>query len=81
MRLELFERAVLTQDLPGEGLCSGDVGVVVEHYAGDPDTPEGYELEFLSARGDTIAVVSVPATVVRPVHDRELLAVRTFGHD
>ena len=80
MSLELFERVVLTEDLPGEGLCAGDVGVVVEHYAANAKTPEGYELEFLSARGDTVAVVSVPATAVRPVRDREVLAVRTFGH-
>jgi len=79
MSLDLFERAVLTEDLPGEGLRAGDVGVVVEHYPADAETPEGYELEFLSARGDTVAVVSVPATAVRPVRDRELLAVRTFG--
>jgi hypothetical protein len=36
--------------------------------------------EFLSARGDTIAVVSVPASVVRGVRDREILAVRALQH-
>lgn len=79
MSLELFERAVLTEDIPSESLRAGDVGVVVEHYPADTETPEGYELEFLSARGDTVVVVSVPATAVRPVGERELLAVRSFG--
>ena len=77
MSLELLERAVLTVDLPKEGLCAGDIGVVVEHYSANGDTPEGYELEFLPARGDTIAVVSVSTSAVRGVGDREILAVRT----
>jgi hypothetical protein len=80
MSLELLERAVLTVDLPKEGLRAGDIGVVVEHYSANGDTPEGYELEFLSARGDTIAVVSVPASAVRGVREREILAVRALPH-
>jgi hypothetical protein len=80
MSLKLLERAVLTEDLPEAGLCAGDIGVVVEHYSANGETPEGYELEFLSAGGDTIAVVSVPASAVRGVRDREVLAVRELGH-
>ena len=79
MSLKLLERAVLTEDLPGDGLCAGDLGVVVEHYDANGETPEGYELEFVSAKGDTIAVVSVPSSAVRGVRDREILAVRELG--
>ncbi len=32
MTLKSFQRAVLTRDLPEEGLLAGDVGVIVEHY-------------------------------------------------
>jgi hypothetical protein len=76
MSLKLLERAVLTEDLPDEGLRAGDPGV---HYSARGETPEGYELEFLSARGDTIAVVSVPSSAVREVRGREVLAVRELG--
>ena len=78
MSLELYGRAVLVEDIPGEGLCAGDVGVVVEHYDAREGAPEGYELEFFSARGDTVAVVSVPATAVRAADSHEVLAVRRF---
>ena len=71
-----FRRVVLTTDLPEEGLRAGDVGVVVEHYAGRQDVPEGYELEFFSGTGETVAVVSVPATSVREATDHEVLSVR-----
>ena len=78
MSLELYGRAVLIENLAGEGLRAGDVGVVVEHYEARGETPEGYELEFFSARGETVAVVSVPATAVRAADSHELLTVRTF---
>jgi hypothetical protein len=51
---------------------------VVEHYEARGEIPEGYELEFFSARGETVAAVSVPATAVRAADSHELLTVRRF---
>lgn len=79
MSFSLFERVVLSEDLPTDGLKAGDVGVVVEHYPPGPGVPEGYEIEIFSASGDTIAVVSVPATGVRRATDREVLSVRELA--
>ncbi len=79
MRLALFERAVLTEDLPQESLKAGDVGVVVEYYPAREGVSEGYELEFFSANGKTIAVVSVPAKSVRQATEREVLSVRELA--
>jgi hypothetical protein len=77
MTFVLFQRVVLTRDLPKEGLLAGDVGVVVEHYPARGNTPEGYELEFFTATGQTVAVVSVPADQVREASDHEVLSVRS----
>ena len=55
------------------------LGVVVEHFPPGPGVPEGYEIEIFSASGDTIAVVSVPATGVRRATDREVLSVRELA--
>ena len=74
--LALFERVVLTRDLPDEGLRAGDVGVIVEHYPATAKVPEGYELEVFAASGKTLAVVSVPATFVRRATERDILTVR-----
>jgi Domain of unknown function (DUF4926) len=76
MTLALFQRAVLTQDVPKEGLRAGDVGVIVEHYAARADVPEGYELEVLAASGQTITLVSVPDGAVREATEHEVLSVR-----
>ncbi len=70
-----YKRVVLTQELPKEGLRRGDVGVVVEHYAVD-DAPRGYELEVFAANGQTVGVVSVPASGVRQPTEHEVLCVR-----
>ena len=74
--LALFERVVLTRDLPEEGLRAGDVGVIVEHYLSTAGVPEGYEFEVFAASGKTLAVVSVPATFVRRATEHDILTVR-----
>ena len=79
MTFARFERVVLTEDMPADGLRAGDVGVIVEHYPARLDVPEGYELEVFSASGDTIAVVSVPAARVRKATDRDVLSVREIA--
>jgi hypothetical protein len=71
MNFDLFERVVLRRDLPDEDLRSGDVGVVVELY-GD----EGLEVEFMSASGDTQAVVTLDVGDVRRASADDMLAVR-----
>lgn len=76
MTLALFQRVVLTQDIPAEGLIAGDIGVIVEHYASSGDIPEGYELEFFTASGQTAAVVSVPAAAVREAQPDKILSAR-----
>ena len=62
---------VLTHDLPGEGLLTGDVGAVVGHYAAG-----GYEVEFAAVGGSTIAVVTVGDDAIRLPRRREILHVR-----
>ena len=63
---------VLTEDVPEEGLAAGDVGTVVHIH----DQGEGYEVEFVTLAGQTIAVASLLARQVRPVSKRDLSHVR-----
>jgi hypothetical protein len=53
--------------------------VIVEHYPARVDVPEGYELEVFAATGQTIAVVSVPASAVREATEHEVLSVREMA--
>ncbi|MBI2919286.1 MAG: DUF4926 domain-containing protein [Chloroflexi bacterium] len=66
-----LDNVVLNADLPKLGLKRGDVGtVVLVHPAG------GYEVEFITLGGETLAVVSLSAQQVRPVGRREIAQAR-----
>ncbi len=69
------ERVVLSAPVPAEGLEVGDVGTVVHVYK------EGlaYEVEFTTLDGKTAAVVTVEASQVRTVREREITHARTLS--
>jgi Domain of unknown function (DUF4926) len=69
------DRVVLTADVPAEGLKPGDVGTVVHiHRDG-----EAYEVEFMCLDGQTIAVVTLKASQVRPIQSREIAHARELA--
>jgi hypothetical protein len=67
-----LDLVVLTHDLHEHGLERGDVGTVVHRYEGGP----AYEVEFVAATGETIAVLTLAGDAIRPLTGRELLHVR-----
>jgi len=68
-----LDTVVLTSDLPAHGLKRGDVGtIVLLHKSG------GYEVEFTTLDGETIAVVSLTAEQVRPIGRREIANARAL---
>lgn len=73
-----LSRVALTTDLPDAGLVAGDVGTVVLVH-GDDRAPDGYEVEFVSLTGETVAVVSVQVHDVRPVGPREIAHSRPLA--
>jgi len=76
MNFELFSRVILTEDFPDENLVAGDMGVVVEHHPASRDYPEGYEVEFFAGNGETVPVVSVPATALRAATRKDIMHAR-----
>jgi hypothetical protein len=75
--LEELETVVLTTDVPSHGLVRGDVGAVVHVHDGG----KAYEVEFVRSDGRTIALLTLPASQLRPrgtaeiLHSRELAEV------
>jgi hypothetical protein len=67
-----LETIVLSRDLSEYGLNRGDIGAVVHCYA----EGKAYEVEFVTGEGQTIAVVTLEAKDVRPMHANEILHVR-----
>mgnify|MGYP001460024958 CR=1 FL=1 len=62
----------LTHPVPEYSLDEGDVGTVVMVHQGG----EAYEVEFVTLRGETLAVVTVPSATLRPVGEREIAHAR-----
>ena len=66
---------VLTRDVPEEGLVAGDVGTVVHIHQGGA----GFEVEFMTLTGHTLAVATLSASQVRPIARRDLVHVRELA--
>lgn len=67
-----LDRVVLTVELPEHNLKAGDVGTVVLIH-GDH---LGYELEFVTLTGETLAVVSVYPSQIRSIMRGEIAHAR-----
>ena len=67
-----LESVVLTTDLTEYGLERGDIGTIVLVHRGG----KGYEVEFVTLDGETVAVASVLASQVRSVVRREIAHAR-----
>lgn len=68
------DNVVLTVDLPERRLRRGDVGMVVLLH-GD----RGYEVEFVALNGETLAVMSLERSQVRPVGGGDIAHARSVA--
>ncbi|HAB15974.1 MAG TPA: DUF4926 domain-containing protein [Verrucomicrobiota bacterium] len=75
MNINEHECIVLTADLPEEDLLAGDVGTVVHIHRGGA----GYEVEFMTLTGETVAVATVLPSQLRPVGRRDVTHVRELA--
>ena len=73
--MQELDIVALTEDIPEHDLVAGDVGtVVLVHGEG-----AGYEVEFMTYWGHTIAVLSLLPSQIRAIGEREVKHVRTLG--
>jgi hypothetical protein len=68
-----LECVVLGCDLPEHVLKRGDVGTVVLVHA-----EGGYEVEFMTLHGETVAVISLTEHQLRPVDRHDIVHARTL---
>ncbi len=66
--IQEHDLVALREDVPAEKLASGDVGTVVGIYRNG----EAYEVEFMTIGGETVAVTTLPARLLRPVSPNEM---------
>ena len=79
MALTMYHDAILTIDLPEHGLRAGDVGTLVDCHPAPPGVPEeGCSVEFFDMTGQTVAVVTVPASKLRAPSSADRPSVRVM---
>lgn len=70
-----LETVILTHDIKKHGLCKGDMGAVVNVY----NNGKAAEVEFVTAAGRTVALVTLKASDVRDTKQNDILHVRGFA--
>ena len=70
-----LDTVALTRDFDEHGLKAGDIGAVVHRYKDDTV----FEVEFVTAEGATIAVLTLDLADVRPLGGKEVLHVRELA--
>ena len=65
MFFDMYGDVILTRDVTERGLRAGDVGTVVERHVVPGVLEEGYSVEFFDMTGNTVAVVTLPASALR----------------
>jgi hypothetical protein len=73
MKYDLLDTVVLARDLPARDLREGDLGAVVQVYE-----PDAIEVEFVTAMGQTTALVTLDTADVRPIVDTDVVSVRSL---
>ena len=75
----MYGDVILTRDIPEQGVRSGDVGTVVERHVVSGVPEEGYSVEFFDMTGNTVAVVTLPASALRVPTPADRPAVRALS--
>jgi hypothetical protein len=73
--IQELDTVVLKKDLAESGLTAGDVGTVVMVHGNG----QGFEVEFLTLDGATLAVASLNAGDVREVDHHEVAHARSLA--
>jgi len=74
--IQELDPVALICDLPDHGLMRGDVGtVVLVHGQG-----EAFEVEFVGYDGNTVALLTLEGSQVRPLASRDIPHVRELAH-
>ena len=77
MRFKEFQQVALAEDIPESNLRRGDLATIVDvHPANGGEV--GYSIEVFNAVGETIAVTTVPESVLEELTANEILHVRSL---
>jgi len=65
--IQELDCVALTEDLPTRGLKKGSIGTAVMVY----NKGEAYEVEFMTSNGETIALITLLPSQIRPIDEEQ----------
>jgi hypothetical protein len=78
MTLKLYTEVALTQNIAEHNLKMGDIATLVDFVSHPQKGEEGCVLEIFNAVGESIAIVIVPVSMIKPLEANEILTTRSF---
>ena len=72
--IQLLDVVALATDIPKHNLFRGEIGAVVECYPGN-----AYEVEFVTAEGKTVGLLTLSSADIRPMGNTEILHARELA--
>jgi hypothetical protein len=79
VNFEPYQHLALNRDLPEHQLKAGDVATVIDFVPHPSGGEDGCVLEVFSATGESLAVVIVPKSDLKPLKDDEILTVLSLA--
>ena len=76
---DLYQCISLNCDFPEYHLKKGDVATLINYVSHPGNGEQGSVLEIFSATGESIAVVIVPISAIKPLRNDEILSVRLLA--
>lgn len=76
MRPELYQEIALKQDWEEFNLHRGDIATLIDYVPSPTGEEDGAILEVFNARGESIAVVTVPVSSIESLQPDDLLSIR-----
>ncbi len=73
--IQELDTVVLLKDMTEYHLTEGDIGAVVHYY----ESGKAFEVEFVTAGGETVAVLTLTLAEIRPMKHKEILHVRDLA--
>jgi Domain of unknown function (DUF4926) len=77
MKFKEFQQVALAMDIPEEKLRRGDLATIVDIHPRNGGEI-GYSIEIFDALGETIAVTTVPESLLEELTANEVLHVRSL---
>ncbi|MDJ0727942.1 MAG: DUF4926 domain-containing protein [Prochloraceae cyanobacterium] len=78
MKLELYKEIALTRNLPEYELKTGDIATLIDFVPHPTGGEDGCILEVFNAVGESIAVITVPLSAIKPLSSEEILTIRSL---